>query len=124
MKTLYITLVLLIGGATLFAQETTNPKEDPKPKEQPLDKPVVEDPKARPTEELKPDPKAALNANTAIQSGQSPSASPEAAFNSRVQDIPVNLFTGTPMINFPIYTLSEPGGVSVPISLSYNASGM
>lgn len=54
---------------------------------------------------------------------QSPTASAEVNFANRFQDIPVNLFTGTPQIGFPIYTLSE-GSLSVPITMSYNASGM
>lgn len=56
-------------------------------------------------------------------SGFSPVAPPEVAFANRFKDIPVNLYTGTPIINFPLYTLSE-AGVSVPISLNYNSSGM
>jgi hypothetical protein len=59
--------------------------------------------------------------NTA--SGFSPTAPPEIAFANRFKDIPVNLYTGTPIINLPLYTLSEAGS-SVPISLNYNASGM
>jgi RHS repeat-associated protein len=59
-----------------------------------------------------------------LSPGQSPQASPESNFVNRFQDIPVNLFTGTPIINFPLYTLSEPGGVSVPIGFSFNSSGM
>jgi RHS repeat-associated protein len=38
-------------------------------------------------------------------------------------DIPVGNFTGTPSINIPIYTLQE-GPISVPISMSYHASGL
>jgi hypothetical protein len=50
-------------------------------------------------------------------------ASPEAAAQNRFQDIPVNLYTGTPGIGVPIYTFQE-GAITVPIGLSYNASGM
>jgi hypothetical protein len=38
-------------------------------------------------------------------------------------DIPVGNFTGTPSINIPLYTLQE-GPISVPIALSYHASGL
>jgi len=48
--------------------------------------------------------------------------SPEASQLMRYQDYPVNLFTGTPQIAIPIYTLSGKG-IAVPISLSYHASG-
>ncbi len=56
-------------------------------------------------------------------SGFYPVAPPEVAFNNRFKDIPVNLYTGTPIVNFPLYNLSE-AGISVPISLNYNSSGM
>lgn len=52
-----------------------------------------------------------------------PTLSAEATSVARFQDIPVNLFTGTPIVSVPLYTLQE-GLLSVPISLDYNASGM
>lgn len=48
--------------------------------------------------------------------------SPEAAQMRKYQDYPVNLFTGTPSISVPIYTLMGKG-ISVPITLSYHAAG-
>jgi YD repeat-containing protein len=49
--------------------------------------------------------------------------SPNAAGISLHEEIPVSLYTGTPQINIPLYTLEE-GKISVPISLSYHASGV
>lgn len=79
-------------------------------------------------EKLKPikDPNAGpvlSNAFGNTATGFSPSAPPEAAFSNRFKDIPVNLYTGTPIINLPLYTLSE-AATTVPISLNYNSSGM
>ncbi|WP_337043302.1 vWA domain-containing protein [Emticicia sp. 17c] len=51
------------------------------------------------------------------------SQSPNAAGISVFGEIPVSLYTGTPQINIPLYTLEE-GKISVPISLSYHASGV
>jgi RHS repeat-associated protein len=50
-------------------------------------------------------------------------ASPEAASLGKYGDIPVSLHTGVPSISIPIYTLTE-GTVSVPVSVSYHASGI
>ena len=47
--------------------------------------------------------------------------SPTAASLSKYQDIPVDLSTGLPSISIPIYHV-QGNGVSVPISLNYNAS--
>jgi RHS repeat-associated protein len=48
---------------------------------------------------------------------------PTAAALGKYSDIPVNLSTGVPSISIPIHTLSE-GALSLPISLSYHASGV
>lgn len=50
-------------------------------------------------------------------------ASPTAASLGKYADIPVNHFTGVPQISIPIYTIKE-GPLSLPISLSYHASGL
>ncbi|MFY7936309.1 MAG: DUF6443 domain-containing protein [Flavobacterium sp.] len=47
---------------------------------------------------------------------------PDAAALGKYGDIPVSLYTGTPNINIPLYTINR--AVSVPISLSYHASGV
>jgi hypothetical protein len=39
------------------------------------------------------------------------------------QEIPVNMYTGTPIISFPLWTLSD-HDISIPISLSYSANGV
>jgi RHS repeat-associated protein len=48
---------------------------------------------------------------------------PNAASLGKYTDIPVNYFTGIPQIKLPIYTIEE-GGISLPISVSYHASGV
>ncbi len=49
--------------------------------------------------------------------------SPEAAKQNQFQNLPVNLYTGTPQITLPVYTLQE-GMLAVPVALAYNASGV
>ncbi len=48
---------------------------------------------------------------------------PNAAALGKYGDIPVSYFTGVPNIDIPIYTVQE-GSLSVPVSLSYHASGI
>ena len=48
--------------------------------------------------------------------------SPNVASSRKHGDYEVNLSTGLPDINIPIYTINE-GGLSVPIMLKYHASG-
>lgn len=56
-------------------------------------------------------------------SGGTPTQSPENSNRSFLKDIPVNLYTGTPIIQVPIYTLTS-GSLSLPIYLNYNSSGI
>lgn len=49
--------------------------------------------------------------------------SPEAAAMMRNINIPVSHYTGTASINIPLYTISA-GGVQVPVTLGYQASGI
>lgn len=49
--------------------------------------------------------------------------SPEAAMLGRFGDIPVGYYTGTANISVPLYTINV-GTVSVPITLSYQSSGI
>jgi hypothetical protein len=49
--------------------------------------------------------------------------SPEAASLMKFGDIPVSFYTGTANISVPIYTIQS-GDISVPITLSYNNSGI
>ncbi|MBN9385776.1 MAG: hypothetical protein J0H74_33785, partial [Chitinophagaceae bacterium] len=49
--------------------------------------------------------------------------SPTAAALGKYGDIPVGLYTGTPQIGIPLYTLKE-GDIQVPISLSYYTGGV
>jgi len=49
--------------------------------------------------------------------------SPEVNKFEQYLNMPVNLASGTPQINIPIYTL-EYGGMSLPITIEYDASGV
>ena len=69
-----------------------------------------------------------LQLNTRAQGTNNPInkitiASPTAASLGKYGDIPVNYHTGIPQISIPIYTISA-GPLSLPISLSYHASGL
>lgn len=72
---------------------------------------------------------ALLGVGVTASFGQTPSLEslipkpPEAAAFSKYTDIPVSLYTGVPDISIPIYTLNE-ANISVPIALSYHASGI
>jgi hypothetical protein len=48
---------------------------------------------------------------------------PNAAAMAKYGDIPVSYYTGTPDISVPLYTVQE-GSLTVPISVSYHASGI
>lgn len=67
------------------------------------------------------------NANNTIPSSQDPTnlfpPSPTAAALARYGDIPVGYHTGTPNISVPLYELKSKE-LSLPISLSYHASGI
>ena len=54
---------------------------------------------------------------------QVPLVSPTAASLGKYVDFPVNLHTGVPNINLPLYTVEE-GPLQLPISLSYHAGGL
>jgi RHS repeat-associated protein len=49
--------------------------------------------------------------------------SPQAASLGKYGDIPVGYYTGVPNVGIPFYTLSD-GPLSLPVSLSYHASGL
>jgi YD repeat-containing protein len=49
--------------------------------------------------------------------------SPEAAAFAQYGDVPVSEYTGVPNVSVPIYNI-QTGGYSLPISLSYHASGI
>src|SRR6266705_4090222 len=50
-------------------------------------------------------------------------AAPTAASLGKYADIPVSYHTGIPQINIPLYTVKA-GPLSLPIGLSYHASGL
>ncbi|ASU36337.1 DUF5977 domain-containing protein [Mucilaginibacter xinganensis] len=75
---------------------------------------------------------AALSLISIEASGQNPSLnyvptlfpkSPNSAAFERYGDYPVSMFSGLPDISIPLYTI-EAGGIKVPITLSYHASGL
>jgi Family of unknown function (DUF5977) len=49
--------------------------------------------------------------------------SPDAAALQKYGDIPISAYTGTPNISIPLYEIKS-GNISIPISISYNASGI
>lgn len=49
--------------------------------------------------------------------------SPNASALAKFGDVPVSYYTGTPNISVPIYDLNQ-GGLSLPISINYHASGI
>ena len=49
--------------------------------------------------------------------------SPTAASLGKYTDIPVSYYSGVPSVGIPIYTVAE-GPLSLPVSLSYHASGV
>ena len=122
-RSLSVLVCLLLMYSVSFAQDVPDPQD---PKKQPLDKPTEtkETPKQQDLTLLNKQPIPSATIAGGLPAGKNPTSSQDGIFNNRFQDIPVNLYTGTPIIGFPIYTLTEAGGASVPISLSYNASGM
>ncbi len=62
-----------------------------------------------------------LTTNTYLNNYVQPS--PNAASLGKYADYPVSYYTGVPEISIPIYNLKD-GAVSMPISLSYHASGI
>jgi len=64
-----------------------------------------------------------LFAQTPIPEGPKNIQSPNVASLGSYLDVPVSLFTGTPNIQVPIFNVTNTGGVTVPINLSYNAHG-
>ncbi|MCC6287002.1 MAG: RHS repeat protein [Chitinophagaceae bacterium] len=58
-----------------------------------------------------------------LPSNQVQIASPTAASLGKYADIPVSYHTGLPQISIPLYTIKS-GPLSLPISLSYHASGL
>ena len=49
--------------------------------------------------------------------------SPNTAGLGSMAETPISLFTGTPQINIPLYTITE-GSLSLPVSLSYNPNAV
>jgi RHS repeat-associated protein len=122
-RSLSVLMCILLMYSVSIAQDIPDPQD---PKKQPLDKPTEtkEAPKKQDPALLDKAPSAAASVAGGTPSGQKPTPSAESNFVNRFQDIPVNLYMGTPIIGFPIYTLSEAGGASVPLAMGYNASGM
>jgi hypothetical protein len=117
MKRICITFALFLSFLGGFAQNTATRKE-PKPYNPPL-------PSQPPIKMVLPRVK---NVNLPLATatgftGISPSASPEIVQANSLQDVPVNKFTGTPIVKYPLYTLQE-AGLGVSLAMNYNASGI
>ncbi len=68
-------------------------------------------------------PSGSSNSDYAVNTALYTPKSPAASSLTQYIDYPVSLYTGVPQISIPIYVI-ETDGVSVPISLSYHASGI
>ncbi len=66
-------------------------------------------------------PSSSTPVNTYLNNFVQPA--PNAASLGKYADYPVGYFTGVPEISVPIYSLKD-GGLSLPVSLSYHASGI
>ncbi|HPI00070.1 MAG TPA: hypothetical protein PK772_07065, partial [Chitinophagaceae bacterium] len=64
-----------------------------------------------------------INSSAFAQVSDKGFPSPNAAALGKYADYPVSYFTGVPAINIPLYTLKD-GAATLPISLSYHASGI
>lgn len=49
--------------------------------------------------------------------------SPNAEAMTKYTLLPVTLYTGTAQVSVPIYDIKTPGGLDIPVSLSYNSNG-
>lgn len=108
-----------LGSIMLVAQSTTTRKE-PKPYNPPLpNQPAVKMTKPLNKDGLTNTP---MTANSSF-SGISPTASPEIAQANFLQDVPVNKYTGTPIVKVPLYGIQE-GKLAVSLGMNYNASGI
>ena len=103
-------ILLLFNSVISFAQENENAREVRIPHYPPLTKPL--------TQKIEFDLAGKGMTSTSVSSGYySPSGTGESGgFNTTV-----NLYTGSPELIIPVYTLSE-GSLSVPIYLQYNAA--
>jgi YD repeat-containing protein len=61
--------------------------------------------------------------NTFLQMPKIVPSSPEASALYKVSDVPIDYSSGAANINIPLYNIKE-GNISVPISISYNTSGI
>jgi RHS repeat-associated protein len=97
MKTLYITLILLLGEVVLFAQDK-NPLPDSTAKNL-----------------------VAVSPINGLLPNVTPK-SPNATALGRHDEHPVSMYTGLASIEIPIFEI-EAGGIKVPVKLSYHAGG-
>ena len=128
MKKIYFISFLLIHSFASFAQEIKPivAKEEIKTAPKPTPEKVNDRGTPAGTEDENPKDLKIPATNTASNgqgSANSSSISPEANLANRFQDVPVSLYTGTPIIGYPIVTLKEVD-ITVPVSINYNATGM
>ncbi len=97
MKTLYITLILLLGESVLFAQDK------------------------KPLPDSTTNSLASVNPINGLLPNVTPK-SPNATALGRFDEHPVSMYTGLATIEIPIFDI-EAGGIKVPVKLSYHAGG-
>jgi RHS repeat-associated protein len=115
--------ILLFFGLNSFAQEQeSNPEParhiivtSPKPYYPPV--PLLSE------SSKNKNPFVIANANSIGIVPPNPVNPTEVANVNRHKDVPVNLYTGTPITGLPIYAIEE-AGMNVPVTLNYNASGL
>jgi hypothetical protein len=116
----FICFFFLITFSGFSQTVTTAARSEPAPYLPPL--PKEELPRIIQPQEGSPTPPD-KSSSSPSNPNTSPTASPEAMQAKYLQDIPVNLYTGTPLVKVPICSISE-GGIDVGIALNYNASGV
>lgn len=108
-KPLVILSLLMTFVLTALAQDETRIRREPVPTYPPIGKPITEEISDN-TSSMSPGP---VSTGFRTPSGAS----------SLSLGVPVNLYTGTPQLDIPIYTLSE-GRLNLPLYLSYNLASI
>ncbi len=111
MNRLLSTFAFLLAAVSLSAQEVRY-RIDPVPYYPPLEKPTTIYSKDLPAGTVPNTSSVGVGYNSA-------SPSPEIGRANAIQDIPVNLYTGTPQINIPLTSFAE-GRTGIALGLNYN----
>lgn len=111
MRRKLLSLVLVLSISFAFAQEDTITRRVPVPHYPPL-KGVMED------DTIKSNAGGSESTLSGFVPYSNPTAPPEVARANALGNIPVNLYTGSPVINLPIYTVTE-GRLNLPLFMNY-----